>query len=544
MTELLFKGKEFVFNHHLTVPYRPLEPHPRQGVGGVDLSGNLLIQGDNLHALKALKPMYAGKVDCIFIDPPYNTGNEKWSYNDNVNAPQIKEWLNDNPITVEDTLRHDKWCAMMWPRLRLLHELLAESGSMWITLDDNEAHRAKLMLDEIFQGQNFVANVVWQKRTSPDARATIGAGHDHILVFAKDFQRFRTSLKKLPMSEKQRKAYTNPDSDPRGAWTSSDFTAQGFRPNQMYEIKTPAGKVFSPPPGRCWKNIEPVFRQQVRDGRIWFGVDGDSIPRRKTYLSETEGVSSWTWWQNTEVGHNQEAKKEVNKIFGAENAFITPKPERLISRILELSTEEGDLVLDSFAGSGTTAAVAQKMGRKWITVEMESSIASTVTAKRCKTAIVSSNDTEKSQKSKKSKDVERQKFTYCTLGEPIELNILLSGGGGGGGLPDFDALGPVLFHIASNCSIDHTKMRSHDFYLGEANSTHFWLIYKPDKCFLKSNDAALTLSRARKIAMTDSDRQHLVFAPARFVSRKLLAEEGLAVDFLSLPDALYNLVQA
>ena len=167
MTELLFKGKEFVYNHHLAVPHRPLVPDAERSVGAPDLAGNLIIQGDNLHVLKALLPLYAGKVDCIFIDPPYNTGNEGWRYNDRVNAPMIKEWLDENPVGVEDGLRHDKWCAMMWPRLKLLHELLADTGSFWMTLDDNEAHRGKLMLDEIFGGENFVANVVWQKKYSP-----------------------------------------------------------------------------------------------------------------------------------------------------------------------------------------------------------------------------------------------------------------------------------------------------------------------------------------------------------------------------------------
>jgi len=164
MTELVFKGKEFVWNQHLAVPFRPLEMHEDKGIGAAWLDGNLIVQGDNMHALKALLPMYAGKVDCIFIDPPYNTGNEGWAYNDNVNAPMIREWLDANPIGIEDGLRHDKWCAMMWPRLRLLHELLAENGSLWITLDDNEAKRATLMLDEIFGEDAFDANIIWQKK--------------------------------------------------------------------------------------------------------------------------------------------------------------------------------------------------------------------------------------------------------------------------------------------------------------------------------------------------------------------------------------------
>lgn len=173
MTELNFKGKEFVYNHHLAVPFRPLEMHSDKGIGAPSLDGNLIVHGDNLHALKALLPLYAGKVDCIFIDPPYNTGNEGWSYNDNVNAPMIKEWLNSNPIGIEDGLRHDKWCAMMWPRLRLLHELLGERGSLWITLDGNEVHRAKLILDEIFGSDNALGTLIWEKSDSPDRKSVV-----------------------------------------------------------------------------------------------------------------------------------------------------------------------------------------------------------------------------------------------------------------------------------------------------------------------------------------------------------------------------------
>lgn len=185
MTELHFKGKEFVYNHHLAVPFRPLVPHPDKGIGDVALDGNLIVQGDNLHALKALLPIYAGKVDCIFIDPPYNTGNEGWSYNDNVNAPMIREWLQSNPIGIDDGLRHDKWCAMMWPRLRTLHELLAEDGSLWITLDDNEGQRGKLILDEIFGEDGFVASIAWEARYSVSNDASISNSHNYVLVYSK-----------------------------------------------------------------------------------------------------------------------------------------------------------------------------------------------------------------------------------------------------------------------------------------------------------------------------------------------------------------------
>jgi adenine-specific DNA-methyltransferase len=315
-----------------------------------DLFDNRVIFGDNLLALKALEAEFAGKVKCVFIDPPYNTGSAFTHY--------------------DDGIEHSLWLSLMRDRLEILRTLLTDDGSIWVTLDDNEAHYFKVLCDEVFGRQNFIANVVWQKRTSPDMRATIGAGHDNILVFAREQERFKSALSKLPLTEFQRAQYRNPDRDPRGAWVSADYTAQGYRPNQMYTILTPAGAKYSPPPGVCWKNIEPVFLQLEAEGRIWFGQDGRGMPRKKTYLSEHKGIAAWTWWQNTEVGHNQEAKQESIALFGADAAFDTPKPERLLDRIIQLATNPGDLVLDSFGGSGTTGAVAHKMGRRWILVEL------------------------------------------------------------------------------------------------------------------------------------------------------------------------------
>lgn len=221
MTELSFKGKEFVYNHHLAVPFRPLVPHPEKGIGPVALDGNLIIQGDNLHALKALLPLYAGKVDCIFIDPPYNTGNEGWCYNDNVNAPMIREWLEANPIGIEDGLRHDKWCAMMWPRLRLLHELLSDTGSIWITLDDNEAQRATLMLLEIFGEGCHEATIAWEKRFTRSNNATrFSSSKDYLIVFRKTGA-FKPG--KEPRSEESQDTYDNPDKDLKGPWISVSY---------------------------------------------------------------------------------------------------------------------------------------------------------------------------------------------------------------------------------------------------------------------------------------------------------------------------------
>lgn len=330
-----------------SVPYRLLEAVPEHSYGDPQTE-NMLIQGDNLEALKALLPFYAGRVKCIFIDPPYNTRSAFEHYDDN--------------------LEHTQWLSMMYPRLELLREFLSEDGSIWVTIDDNEAHYLKVVMDEVFGRKNFVANALWQKRTSPDARIQMGAAHDHLLVFAKD--RATVQLNRLKIAENDESSYKNPDNDPRGVWASTDFTAQGWRPNQMYTITTPSGRTYEPPPGRCWSNVEPEFLKLKSDNRIWFGRQRDSRPRVKNFLSESEGISSWTWWTNEEVGSNQESKKEIIALFGADDAFDTPKPERLLRRVIEITSSSGDLVLDSFLGSGTTAAVAHKMGRRYIGIEM------------------------------------------------------------------------------------------------------------------------------------------------------------------------------
>jgi adenine-specific DNA-methyltransferase len=320
--------------------------HPATEIADTD---NLIVKGNNLLALHSLLPRFRGRVKLIYIDPPYNTGSDSFGYN--------------------DSFTHSTWLTFMRNRLEVARDLLRNDGSIWMNIDDDGVHYLKVLADEVFGRENFVRNVLWQKRTSPDMRATIGDGHDHILVFAKDIECFKKTANNLPKTEKQKAAYQNPDNDPRGPWVSSDFTAQGYRPNQMYQIVTPGGKKYYPPEGRCWKNIESVFLKLVEEGRIWFGQDGNGVPRRKTYLSESEGQAVWSWWTNSEVGHNQEAKKESIALFGVSNPFSTPKPERLIQRVIHIGSNEGDVVLDFYAGSGTAAAVAHKMGRQFITVE-------------------------------------------------------------------------------------------------------------------------------------------------------------------------------
>jgi len=319
---------------------------------GDQRSGNRLIHGDNLLALKALEQEFIGKVKCIFIDPPYNTGSAFTHY--------------------DDGMEHSLWLTLMRDRLVILRRLLAEDGSIWITIDDNECHYLKVLCDEIFERGNFVANVVWQKRTSPDNWLRLGDAHDSIIVYKKNALIGKETFNQLCINESRSKDFKNPDNDHRGVWASTDFTGMTGHatPNQFYTIVTPQGVGHPPPEGRCWAIAEDTLKKLIADKRVWFGKNGKARPRLKRFLSEMVGQNSWTWWPNVEVGHNQEAKKEMVVLFGANNTFDTPKPERLIKRILELASNPNDLVLDSFAGSGTTGAVAHKMGRKWIMVEL------------------------------------------------------------------------------------------------------------------------------------------------------------------------------
>ena len=326
--------------------------HAKQRVTENDIFDNRLIFGDNLLALKALEQEFAGKVKCVFIDPPYNTGSAFTHYDDGV--------------------EHSVWLSLMRDRLDLLRHLLSRDGSLWITIDDVEAHYLKVLCDEIFGRANFVANVIWQKRFSPNSTAQyLSDSHDHVLVYAKDKVSWRRKL--LPRDSKHDDAYKNPDKDSRGSWTSGDMSARNSYSAGIYPITTPSGRVIpGPPKGMYWRVSRAKLEELDKDNRIWWGKDGSNVPRLKRFLSEVmEGIVPQTIWTHEEVGNTQEAKKEVMAVVRIETeVFQTPKPERLVKRVLELASEPGDIVLDSFAGSGTTGSVAHKMGRRWIMVEL------------------------------------------------------------------------------------------------------------------------------------------------------------------------------
>jgi len=637
MPEIVFKGKEYVYNHHLTVPYRPLLPDAGKSMGAADMSGNLVIHGDNLHALKSLLPRYAGAVDLVFIDPPYNTGNEGWCYSDGVNSPIMKEWLSTNPVDGEDMLRHDKWLCMMWPRLTLLRELLSERGSIWMTLDDNEVHRARMVMDEMFGAENFLANFVWQSKDTPGNNSTgVAETHNNLVAYRKS-EAFSGNL--LERNEEQIGNYTNPDNDKRGPWLAAPLTRAEFRERDFYPIRNKAGREVSPPKGSSWRRPPAKMKWLEEDERIWWGKSGDTeFPMEKKFLTEAKsGVVNQTWWPYEFAGSTRNAGAEIKEIFGGEKVFETPKPIQLLERILELASDETSLILDSFAGSGTTAHAVLKANakdggnRRFILVEGEN-YADRLTAERVRRAIKGyawvGTQREELLKEKitwsqfrkagewlekveaiKAREgfgerlplpqagegrgeggpqaslaldaavstphaspltphpsrrferiavklddgwltVEGEKrvskmaeglggeFTYCTLGEPLDLEKMLSGES----LPDFGALGAWLFHTATGATLPPAPQAAPEFYLGEAANAHVWLIYQPSLGFLKSPDAALTLSRARQFAewgrARAANKRHLVFAPAKYLSNKQLTELG--VDYVPLPFALYR----
>ena len=334
------------------VVYRLLEPQAKLDVGSPDAS-NMLIQGDNLEALKALTPYYGGSIRCIFIDPPYNTQSAFEHYDDN--------------------LEHSAWLSMMYPRVELLRQLLAEDGSLWITLDDNEAHYFKVMADEIFGRKNFISSFAWEKDQGRRGDTDISSAHDHVFAFAKNREVWRKKRNLLPRTDQHNARYRNPDNDPRGPWLQGDNgTAKSGSEKSRFKVELPSGRAVQPPKGNYWRFSPETFAKAREEGRVWFGTNGDRLPVIKRYLTEVQdGVVPRTWWPASDAGTNQSAKRDhLRKLLPEIEPFSTPKPEELISLILQIASNEDDLVLDSFLGSGTSAAAAHKMRRRWIGIEM------------------------------------------------------------------------------------------------------------------------------------------------------------------------------
>ncbi|MFC1872490.1 DNA methyltransferase [Chloroflexota bacterium] len=386
-----------LFTPKVLTNFKKISSGPEKSVTKITAEDSFLIKGNNLLALYTLKTVYSNKIKLIFIDPPYNTGNDDFGYNDKFN--------------------HSSWLTFMKNRLEVAKELLSENGSIWIIIDDIEAHYLKVICDEIFNRDNFVANVIWQKKFAPQNDAKyFSDNHDHILIYAKNKSNWKPNLLERDLETISR--YTNPDDDSRGPWTSGDLGVKTYSAACDYPITTPSGRVVNPPKGVCWRVSSSKFQELVNDNRVWFGKEGRNVPRLKRFLSEVkEGQTPLTIWLHAEVGHNQEAKQELNKLL-ENDLFKTPKPERLMRRIVDIGTNEGDIVLDFFSGSGTTAAVAIKMKRLFIAVEQMGYI-ETVTKLRLNKVL----NGEQGGISKQANWKGGGSFIYCELAKANQIFI-------------------------------------------------------------------------------------------------------------------------
>ena len=443
---------------------------------------NILIHGDNLLALRALENKYSGKIKCIYIDPPYNTGSAFEHYDDNV--------------------EHSIWLSLMRERLVILKNLLSDDGSIWISIDDDERDYLKVLCDEVFGRQNFVTSIIWQKKGSRSNDAKwFSDNHDYILIYAKNKMNFK--INKLSRGDGIPKGYSNPDNDPRGPWTSTIMSAKSGSDSLLYEIEIPSGRKVLPPSGRFWSCNKQTFEKWKKEGRIWFGSKGDSAPRKKTFLSEVQdGLVPLTVWLRDEVGDNQEAKHEV-KVFNSTDVFATPKPERLIQRILTIATNEGDIVLDSFLGSGTTAAVAHKMKRRWIGIELGNHIYT-----HCKIridAVINNND-------------------KGGISELYEWN-------GGGGYQFYelaptliktDCFGEPIINKEYNPEMLASAIALHEGFTYSPESSKFWKQSKStENSYLFVTTTCVTLNLIKEIESEMSEDEFLIIACKSFEKQVL-----------------------
>ncbi len=538
MPSLNFKGKALVQNFHLLVPHHELKlvksksltPKP-------SLHDNLVVHGDNLKALKSLLPYYAGKVKCIYIDPPYNTGNENWVYNDNVSSPMIQEWLG-KVVDREDLTRHDKWLCMMMPRLKLLREFLSDDGVIFVSIDDNEVHWLRGLMDEVFGQENFVTTVIWQKVFAPKNTAKyFSEDHDYILVYARRLESWIPNL--LKRSAEAEARYENPDNDPRGTWSSSDLTARNYYSLGTYQVTSPSGKKFKPTMGTYWRVSPEKFKELDCEKRIWWGSDGGNMPRLKRFLSDVKaGVVPQTLWFHKDVGHTQDSKKELLSVLDfkkSEDVFTTLKPIALIERILAIATDEDSIVLDAFAGSGTTGqAVLQQNkrdggNRRFLLIETED-FADYLAAERLRRVIKGAH---------KSKDEALRKglggsFSFVEVGHPMKLEALLKAEN----LPSYEDLASYVFYTATGEDFEPKRINRKTGFIGESAQYDVYLFYEPDLSYLKGT--ALTLDIARSLPK-GSGKKRLVFAPTKYLDSIHLDEHR--IEFCQLPFEIYKAVK-
>lgn len=533
MPTLHWIGKEKVQKHHNDVPYSVLEKQYTYGKYEDNTCGddaprvvsqdNMIIHGDNLEALKALLPEYQGKVDCIYIDPPYNTGNEGWVYNDNVNDPHIRKWLGAVVgKEAEDLTRHDKWLCMMYPRLVLLQKLLSPTGAIFISIDDNEQANLKLICDEIFGKSNHLCTIVWQKihSTKNDAKY-FSENHEYALVYTKNKSNFTLHL--LPRTKEMNGRYTNRDNDVRGPWQSGDLVAAGERSNGHYIVTSPkTGKEFDVPFGKHWVYSEENMRALIATNQIWFGDTGNSFPRKKRFLCSVQsGRTPNTLWLSDEVGHNQTATKEIISIFGDKNIFDFPKPVEYISQILQIATHKDALILDSFAGSGTTAHAVLNLNkqdgghRRFILVEM-CDYAETITAERVRRVIDGYGEG--------SKAVEGTggSFAFYELGDTIydpQTGLLNDNA-------DTEQIRRYIwysetntpYHSPKDCGDDAGRVVSmhHPYLLGCKDGTNYYFYYK------RGEETVLDRAFLNTFTPADQAEQYIIYADCCRLSREFM----------------------
>lgn len=524
MATLHFKGKSAVWNHHLSVPYHTLEKDDKKSLKGKNSDENLIIEGDNLLALKSLLPQYQGRVKCIYIDPPYNTGNEGWVYSDNVSSPVIKNWLGHTVGKEgEDLTRHDKWLCMMTPRLKLLQELLSDNGIILVSIDDVEFARLKALMDEIFGETNFLANLIWKSRQIVDSRNInkISNDHEYILAYSKQ------SGAVFRGRESDVSKYSNPDDDSRGPWMSNSILGLANaeqRPNLHYNISDPVtGIEYACPPESGWRYSKETMQRKISDDRIIFPKKENGRPREKKFLAEIEDkFTGFSTILDASVGYTLHGTREVRELLNEDNQFQFPKPVSLIKTLIEQVTDEGDVILDSFAGSGTTAQAVMELNmnsstpRSYILVEMEE-YAGNKTAERVRQAA----------KAKGSKEG----FAYQTLGPSIDAETILTGE-----LPTFTEFAKYVYYLATGKNHPKEKdIKDKEGFVGKSEHESIYLLYEKDMDKLKK--LAITLSWARETNKKDPGKK-IVYAPACYLDDELLAE--FSIKFVSIP---YNLFE-
>ena len=480
MPTLEWIGKDKVINYHQKVPYKVLE---EQYTYNAEKSDNMIIRGDNLEALKALLPKYEGRIKCIYIDPPYNTGNEGWVYNDNVNDPKIKKWLGEVVGKEgEDLSRHDKWLCMMYPRLKLLQKLLSDEGAIFISIDDTEVSNLRLVCDEIFGISNFYGDVIWQHSVQSNGYGgKFVSQYNHTLVYAKS-KAFL--LGNLPRSDEDNKLYKNPDNDPRGSWRAGYCVNGLYRPNLKYAINTPSGKIIQPPE-KGWRWSWETMRSKMDDGEIIFNSDETKIIH-KLYLKDLNGKVPENIWNNGVAGTTRQATAELKLIFNGNAPFDTPKPVALIERIIQISTEKNSIILDSFAGSGTTAHAVLNMNkadggnRKFILVEMMD-YADSITAERVKRVIDGYGE------GKNTVEGTGGDFTFYDLGQ-----VLLLPNGNLNEEVDADKIREYIWYTETKTPFV-TVATDNPYYLGKHNDTGYYFYYEKDNLTTLNHEFLATI---------------------------------------------------